>query len=232
MRPLVVGTCLALFLVACATRAPRAAGGESVAAEACWLPPGAAPGMFVTWSEQKSPAEPDDLRESTLACVDGAGGVLTMERSETFADGSTSVTATRFRPDGTLVGAWRGPKGGAGTPLRVAPPRDPNAARERTDRVRAAYGLPPPAVSEAKRTEWVETPAGRFPCVKRTTEVSILFAKGRFETWHAVGSSALSALVKAEVTLPGAMGQPGHHEVTLLKAVGAVGARPTLTIPP
>lgn len=223
---------MALSLSACATPALRGAGVESVAAEACWLPPGAAPGMFITWSVEATPADAGDLRESSLACVDESGGVLTLERTETLADGSIRVMATRFRADGTLVGAWRGPKGGIGVPLHVAAARDPNALKEETDRMRAACGMPAPTVSESRRTEWVETPAGRFRCAKSTTEISVLVAKGRFETWHALGSTALSALVKAEVTLPGVLGNPGYHEVTLLKAVGATGARPTLTIPP
>src|SRR6187401_2055573 len=104
MRSFLGLICLAVLVTACATRGARAMGGEEVSAGACWLPDGAAPGMFITWRVEKTPLEPNDTREETLACVEESGGIVTMERTETQVDGSTRVTATRFRRDGSLLG--------------------------------------------------------------------------------------------------------------------------------
>jgi hypothetical protein len=216
---------LSFLLAACMTPRTRAPEAQEVDAKDCWLPRGAQPGTFITWSLEATALEPDDTREVTLACVEDVGGLVTMERREVLVGGSTRVTAMRFRPDGTLVGAWRGSKGGLGSPLRIVrtPPTDWKAE---ADRMRKAVGLPPPDVASSREEEWVDTLAGRYRCVKHSTRISLLFFSGRFTTWHAVSPLPLSSLVKMEMDIP------GYRMVETLKAVGAKGAQPTLTIPP
>jgi hypothetical protein len=215
---------LALALVACTSMRSRG-GVDEVRASQCWLPAGARPGMFITWVEQDSPACPDGVRERTIACVAESGGVVTMEQRETRNDGSTEVIASRFRRDGTLVDAWRGPAGGVGAPVRVGERMTREAMEADTERMRAQYSLPRPDVSTAQSTEDVETTAGRVRCVRETTKVSMLFVTGVFTTWHAVTPLPLSSSVKSEMDLP------GMRMVSLLSACGTTGARPTLSIP-
>jgi hypothetical protein len=220
--------CLAVALAACASHRTRASTSTvEVSATSCWLAQDARPGMFITWLTEKADPEPDDVREDTIACVSDAGGLVTMERRETVFDGSTRVTATRFRRDGTLVDAWQGPLGGVAAAARVnSDAVDPQELAARTERLRKQGGLPAPDVSSTQATEWVETPAGRIRCVKQETRVSMLFVTGRFTTWHAVTPLPLSSLVKTEGHLANCI-----NETTLLKAYGTSGAQPTLSIP-
>lgn len=69
--------------------------------------------MSVTWRHEGAGGPEEDLAAETLACVERTPVRVTMEwRRE--------VVAPRFRPDGWLAGAWRGPPGGEDTPLRCS----------------------------------------------------------------------------------------------------------------
>jgi hypothetical protein len=225
-----VGTVLALAvalgIAACTTHSVRQRPVETVSARELHLPLGAQPGMFVTWTIEESEADVHDAVEETIACVGEADGVLTIERRETWRDGSRQVTASRHRRDGSLVGAWRAFEGGIGAPLRVV---DTSAERREqignADALRRRYGLPSPKVATTQATEWVETPAGRLPCTKQVIEASLLAFRVRFSTWVSVSPLPLSQLVKVEGS------GPGYRTSQTLRAYGFEGARPTLTIP-
>jgi hypothetical protein len=218
---------LSLAFAACRTHASRGAPPAEIDAEDFRLPAGVAAGAYVTWTTEATGFEPDDVREETQACVEEREGVVTMERRETLGDGSVRVTATRFRRDGTLLGAWRGPPDGVGAPVRVraTAPFDVAAASAEVDAMRRAAGLPAPSVATSQATEWIDTPAGRFQCVKNSTDVSILGFRAGGTTWRAVDPQPISPLVKMDFVAPG-------YRMTMTRtASGTTGARPTLLIP-
>lgn len=71
------------------------------------LPPGPEAGMSVTWKFEGAGGPDPDLARETLACVERTASRVTMEWRREMRDGRREVVAARFKPDGTLLGAWR-----------------------------------------------------------------------------------------------------------------------------
>jgi hypothetical protein len=189
------------------------------------LPRGATAGASVTWRHEGAGGPDEDLALETLACVERTPDRATIEWRRELRGGRTEVIAARFKPDGTLLGAWRGPPGGAGKPLRVVRGEfGEEAAREEVARKAAPFG----GVPDAKTTtthENVETPAGRFRCTVHRVETTFLFATARMAWAHAEEPIPLSRMVRMEWR--GA----GMDYVQELVAVQQAGAIPSLTIP-
>jgi hypothetical protein len=74
--------------------------------------------------------------------------------------------------------------------------------------------------------EVVDTPAGRFRCVRTRTRVSFLVFSGTFTAWHAEDPLPLSSLVKTDEDLP-----LGSRITEELLAYSTTGAVPTLPLP-
>jgi hypothetical protein len=181
--------------------------------------------MSVTWRHEGAGGPEPDLAVKTLACVERTSDRVTMEWRRELRDGRREVIAARFQPDGTLVGAWRGPPGGAGQPLRIVRGEfDEEGARREVERKAAPFGGVPDAESSTTH-EVVETPAGRFRCTVHRVEVSFLFSTARATWAYAEEELPLSTLVRVEWR--GA----GMDFVQELVAVARTGAVPSLAIP-
>ncbi len=184
--------------------------------------------MSVTWRHRGSGGPGDDLATETLACVERTPDRVTMEWRREMRDGGHEVIAARFRPDGTLVAAWRGPPGGRGEPLRLVREEfDEDAAREEVRRLAAPIGISPDDVesSSSVSREVVETPAGRFPCIVRRQEASLLFFKARMTVAHAEEPLPLAPIVRMEWQ------GTGMDYVQELIAIARSGAAPSLALP-
>jgi len=217
-------TALALpLLAACAARGGLEEG-QVAAWQVAW-PEGARPGMFLTWRTERDRARDDDVVEETDACV--APG--TMEWRETRRDGATTVTAARYAADGTLLGAWRGPEGGVGTPIEVVDRRvDVAEAAAEADRLGGPLGLSTKSARAVRETavEEIETPAGRFRCFRDTVRMSLLVTSGSMTAWVAERPVLFTRLVRLEMR-----GPFSFYEREELVACGASGAAPTLRPP-
>jgi hypothetical protein len=219
-----------LLLAACAsTKAPELAPDE-VAGSDVFLPDGARAGMYAVWHHEWRKPAPDRPIEQSVACVGDADGVVTMEWRKTQPDGATVVVAARFRrEDEALLGAWRGPSGGVGVPVRVVddpaaryaaatPPRDP----EEQDGIPIDGEL----FTEHEVTEEeITTPAGTFLCTRHTALTSIALSAS-VTSWYAKESLPLTSFVKCVEDNPF-----GDDHTVVLVAYGATGAEPSLRIP-
>lgn len=181
--------------------------------------------MSVTWRHEGAGGPDRNLALETLACVERTSGRMTMEWRRELRDGRTEVIAARFQPDGTLLGAWRGPPGGEGKPLRVVRGEfDEEGARREMERKAAPFGGTPEAKSWTTH-EVVETPAGRFRCTVHRIESSFLFATARMTWAYAEEPLPLTSVVRMEWR--GA----GMDYVQKLVAVSKAGAIASLRIP-
>jgi len=184
--------------------------------------------MFVRWKYGGSGGPEDDLAEETLACVERTPARVTMEWRRETRDGRKEVIAARFKPDGTLLGAWRGPPGGVGTPLRIVREEvDLEEARREVDRRAAPLGLSADDVESSSEVshEVVETPAGRFRCTVHRAEASFLFFKARMTFACADDPLPLSPIVRMEWS------GTGMDYVQELVAFGKTGAMASLKVP-
>lgn len=213
---------LPLLCAACVSTGPELAEDE-IARRSLWLPDGARAGMFVTWRTE----DDGDVVEETVACVGEAGDAVTMEWREARRDGSREVVAARICRDGTVLGAWRGPEGGAGRPLKLVGGDDFDLDGAEKEVERLGYSTKDAKTETSQDREVVETPAGRFPCVRSRTKVSFLVFSGTFTAWYAEDPLPLSRLVKSDMDLP-----LGSRITEELVAYGTTGATPTLAIPP
>jgi hypothetical protein len=183
--------------------------------------------MSVTWRHEGAGGPEEDLAVETLACVERTPERVTMEWRREFRDGRREVVAARFRPDGRIEGAWLGPPGGAGTPLRVVREAfDLDAARREAERHAAPFGGMPPEARTATTHETIETPAGRFRCTVHRVESSFLFLSARMTCAVPDDPLPLNPIVRLEWR--GA----GMDYVQELVAVGEAGTAPTLGLPP
>jgi hypothetical protein len=218
---------LLLAAVGCASAPERAA--DEVDARDLRLPPGAQTGMLATWTHRGSGGPDEDLAVETLACVERTAERVTMEWRREMRDGRREVIAARFRPDGTLLGAWRGPPGGTGEPLRIVFGEfDAEEAQREVERLAAPLGLSPDDVESSSTTahEVVETPAGRFRCTVVRHEASLLFAEARVTWAYTDTPLPLTSVVRMEWR--GA----GMDYVQELAGFAETGAVPSLSIPP
>jgi hypothetical protein len=185
--------------------------------------------MFVSWQIEQAEPEPDDVVEETVACVARDESVVTMEWRTTLRDGSRRVVAARFRPDGTLLGAWRGAPGGIGRPLEVLPDEDPAVLREETGRIGRPRRISPDdlRVEDAHGKEVLQTPAGRVPCLRWTMRSSYRVTSVEVALWVAERPLPLSRLVRYEMTM-----SPGDYRyVQTLTSYGLSEPESTLQIP-
>lgn len=222
---------LLLLVVGCSAPAGyRELADDEIDARDVVLPAGARAGESITWSITQSDVEDSDAVEETVACVERTAERVTIEWRTTRNDGRREVVAARFRPDGTLLGAWRGPADGVGARLNVvAWEVDLEQAREEADRHGKAVGVSTDdvRVDTETATEEVETPAGRFRCERQTMKGSLLFVSMRGDYWFAgEGVLPLHRLVKIRVK-----GPMGYRFDQVLAAYGTTGARPTLRLP-
>jgi hypothetical protein len=173
---------------------------------------------------------PDGEVEETIACVAAEPTTVTMEWRVLRKDGARTVTAARFRRDGTLLAVWRGPPGGVGRTLRaVGGGEDLEALEARANRMGQTVGV---STSDARRDEeWeieeVDTPAGRIRCRRHRLKVSLLFASSTCTTWHSIAPLPLTSLVKCEMRGPGRF-----VRTQVLSVSGKTGATSTLRAPP
>jgi len=192
------------------------------------LPKGAEAGMSVTWRHEGDGGPEPDLALETLACVERTSDRVTTEWRREMRDGRKEVVAARFKPDGTLLGAWRGPPGGTGTPLRIVRKEfDEEETRREVEHRGAPLGFSADDVESSSTTtqEVVETPAGRFRCTVVRHEASFLFSKARLSWAYANDPGPLSPIVRMEWR--GA----GMDYVQELVAVRETGAVPSLLVP-
>lgn len=215
---------LPLILAACGL--PRDLEADEIAAWEVERPAHARPGMFMTWRLEDALGDEETVVEKTVACVASD----TMEWRETRADGRVTVIAARYAPDGRILGAWRGPSDGVGVPLRVVAedPIDPKEAENEADRVGRPLGI---STEDAEATssrvrETIETPAGRFHCVRDRTEVKVLFASGTMTMWFCEDPLPLDPMVRLEHK-----GPLSYYLLQELISYGTTGAQPTLAIP-
>jgi len=184
--------------------------------------------MSATWRFEGAGGPDDDVAKETLACVERSAGRVTLEWRREYRDGRRDVVAARFKPDGTLLGAWRGPPGGAGEPLRIVRGElDPEEVRQEVERRGTPLGISPDDVdsSSSESQEVVETPAGRFRCTVRTYEASLLFFKARMTVAYAEEPLPLSPVVRM------AWSGTGMSFVQELTDVRKTGAVPSLALP-
>ena len=184
--------------------------------------------MSVTWRHEGAGGPEDDLAVETLACVERTPALVTMEWRREMHDGRCEVIAARFKPDGTLTGAWLGPPGGTGAPLRIVHEEfDEEEARREMERRAASVGVSPDDVKSSSTTahEVVETPAGRFRCTVVRHEASFLFSTARMTWAYADDPLPLSRRVRIEWR--GA----GMDYVQELVEVSHTGAAASLNIP-
>jgi len=181
--------------------------------------------MFLTWRTERDRSEGDDIVEETVACV----APWTLEWRQKRADGVETVTAARFAEDATLLGVWRGAKGGVGTRVEVVEERvDLDEAIAEADRRGRSLGLSTKEAKTARDTavEEIETPAGRFRCTRHSFRVSLLLVSGTTTAWYAEQPLPFSQLVRIEMK-----GPFSFHERMELVAYGTTGAAPTLRLP-
>jgi hypothetical protein len=193
------------------------------------LPPGAEAGMSATWTHRGSGGPDDDLATETLACVERTSRRVTMEWRREMRDGRREVIAARFRPDGTLLGAWRGPPGGAGEPLRIVFGEfDADEAQREVERRARPLGFSPDDMESSSTTahEVVETPLGRFRCTVVRHEASLLFATMTVTWAYADDPLPLSPIVRMEWR-----SGLGMDYVQELVALRESGAKPSLALP-
>jgi len=194
------------------------------------LPAGARAGMFITWSVDERDPDDESLVEETIACVERTAQRVTIEWRTTWHGGRSSVVAARFAPDGTVLGAWRGPPGREAVRLRLMELEfDADEAKDEADRAGKTIGVSTDDVDIDQETvvEDVETPAGTFRCVRRTIKAQLLFVKMRDDMWFAAeGALPLSRVVKTKSTAP-----MGYRVDRVVTKYGTSGARPTLTLP-
>lgn len=217
-----------LGLAACAGVPVRDLAPDEIAVHDVRLPEGARPGMFITWAFSGSRMHDDSVVEETIACV--AADPLTVEWRETLRDGTATVTAARYREDGTLLGVWRGRAGSVGEPLKVVENEfDLDEAMAEADRAGRPFGLSTKdaEAQTLRERETIETPVGPIPCVRHSIQVSLLFVSGRMTIWRAETPLPLSRIVRFE-----GKGPLDHYELQELVAYGWTGAEPMLTLPP
>jgi len=184
--------------------------------------------MSVTWRHEGDGGPEPDLALETLACVEQTSDRVTIEWRREMRDGRKEVVAARFKPDGTLLGAWRGPPGGTGTRLRIVQGEfDKEETRREVERRAAPLGFSADDVESSSTTtqEVVETPAGRFRCTVVRHEASFLFSKSRLSWAYANDPGPLSPVVRMEWR------GTGMDYVQELVAVARTGAVPSLKIP-
>ncbi len=213
---------LAALCAACVSIGPDL-GEDEISVRDLWLPEGARAGMFMTWRHLGDDGE-ETVVEETIACVRESAGYVTMEWRETRRDGKTEVVAAHIRRDGTVLSAWRGPVHGMGHPLKIVIDAEFDPQEVEAEVNRFGYSTKDANVSSSRDREIIETPAGRFKCIRSRTRVSILIASGTFTSWHAEVPLPLSQLVKIE------MDWPFGSRTTELIAYGTTGAKPTLKI--
>src|SRR5262249_11343486 len=105
---------MALIAGGCSLPGARLGPGEISARELPFLPL-ARTGMYMVWTDEHV----GKVGEWSIACVEASDERVCVEWRRTDADGRSEVTAARFRPDGSIEGAWRGAPGGKGVRLRV-----------------------------------------------------------------------------------------------------------------
>jgi hypothetical protein len=220
---------LPLLLLVAACAAPRKGERDQVRAGEVRLPENARAGMFVTWRIEQAEPEPDDVVEETVACVARDERAVTMEWRTTLRDGSKRVVAARFRPDGTRLGAWRGPPAGIAHPLEVLPDEDPAVLREEAGHMGKPRRISPDdlKVEDAHGKEVLQTPAGRIPCLRWTMSSSFLVTSMEVGLWVAEKPLPLSSLVRYQMTM-----RPGDYRyLQTLSVYGTNDPGPTLEIP-
>ena len=225
MRLLLLGALVA----ACSsstTGQPRA--GE-VSSRALEMPPGATPGMSITWRFSSNQRDRFAVFEETLACVDKTKNHVTIEWRRRLTNREEGVTAVRFDKSGTLIGAWRGPPGEVGSPFKVVA-KGPQLDRvEQEVRWRARQlGFTPKNVEIVGEgeTRTVKTPAGSFPCEVHQLKVTLPLNESAVTLCYARQPLPLDRLVRMEWKLP-----RGGFSTLELVEYSREGAKPTLRIP-
>jgi hypothetical protein len=192
-------------------------------------PPGAEPGMAITWRHSGNQRDRFAVFQETLACVGKTSDHVTIEWRRQLTNRQEGVTAARFDMNGKLVGAWRGPPGEVGKAYKVVA-KGPQLDRvEQEVRWRAhQLGFSPKNVEIVgeRETGTVETPAGTFPCDIYHLKVTLPLNESTVTLCYARQPLPLDRLVRLEWKLA----RGGWAKVELV-AYRSEGAKPTLRIP-
>lgn len=226
MRLLLLGALVAACSSPSTGSSPR--GGE-VSSHAVRMPADPKPGMSITWRYNTNQRDRFAVFEETLACVGATPEHTTVEWRRRLTNRQEGVTAARFDGTGRLIGAWRGPPGDVGKPLRVVT-KGPGLDRvEREVRWRARQlGFAPRNVEIVgeRETGTIETPAGKFPCEIYHLRVTLPLNESTVTLCYAQQPLPLDRLVRMEWKLP-----RGGFSILELVAYSREGAEPTLRIP-
>ena len=225
MRFLLLGALLA----ACSSSSTGKVREGEVSRYAVTMPPDAEPGMSITWRYASNQRDRFAVFEETLACVGETPEHVTIEWRRLLTNRDQGVTAARFDRSGQLTGAWIGPPGALGKPLKVVA-KGPQLDRvEREVRRRARQlGFTPKSVEilGERETGTVKTPAGSFPCEIYHLKVTLPLNESTVTLCYAKQPLPLDRLVRMEWKLP----RGGFSNLELVK-YGSDGAEPTLRIP-
>ena len=225
MRFLLLGA----FLAACSSSATGTTRQGEVSSHAVEMPPDAKPGMSISWRYNSNQRDRFAVFEETLACVGETSEHVTIEWQRLLTNRRQGVTAARFDKGGRLIGAWRGPPGEVGQPLKVVA-KGPKLDRvEREVRWRARQlGFTPKNVEIVgeRETGTVKTPAGSFPCDIYHLKVTLPLNESTVTLCYARQPLPLDRLVRMEWKLP-----RGGFSVLELVSYSEKGAKPTLRVP-